>query len=346
MRSAVRCAVAVLAAMIAGCISSTPAGADEVPIALEARASTVSAFAGYVAWSHYDAASGRFSLVVRDPSGAVRPTSAGSRSMPFDVDLGPDADGRPVAVYSRCEREPGPLPFTAQFYAAGRGCRIYRLALTAPDAQPQRVASGLPSSRSTVLPTIWRDRIAFAARPTPSARGDEHLRVAIYTRRGAGATRRLPGGPLGFVDRENGIVYGQGPTTLDLSSGWLALGWQYLGEPPACPIPRSDAAPNRNTYEVRVVNIATKPTTRLLNRGCVYDRITDVMSPSISGGRVHYLVGHANGDLGPLLRSRPLAGGATLDVRVGPQVVSAAQDGKDLIRMRGTGQGYLVSITR
>jgi hypothetical protein len=337
----------VLAALV-GIAAAVPAAhAGELPIAVETRASTVSAFGGYVAWSHYDAASHAFSLLVRDPSGAVRTAAAGSRSVPFDVDLGPGVDGRPVAVYSRCERDPDPLPFMVEFYAAGRGCRIYRLALSAPGARPRRVPTGLPSSRSTVLPTIWRDRIAFAARPSPSAHGDARLRVAVYTRRGTGATRRLPGGPLGLVERGNGVAYGQGPTTLDLASGWLALAWQYLGEPPACRIPPGELAPNRNTYEVRLVHVVTRPTTRVLDRGCVDDAITGVASPSISGGRVHYLVGHATGDLRTLLRSRPLTGGSAADVLSDPassQVVSYAQDGRAAIRMRETDQGYLVSI--
>jgi hypothetical protein len=100
---------------------------------------------------------------------------------------------------------------------------------------------------------------------------------------------------------------------------------------------------------VRLVHVVARPTARVLDRGCVDDPITDVASPSIGGGRVHYLVGHATGDLRTLLRSRSLAGGAPTDVLsepAGSSVVSYAQDGGAAVRMRETEQGYLVSTTR
>ena len=86
----------------------------------------VAGFGGWLLWSRYDAKRRVYRLVGLH-EGRVRTLAIRSRSVPFDVDLGPDARGRTVAVYSRCREEPvtgppvGPFPF----YRTGRGCRLY-----------------------------------------------------------------------------------------------------------------------------------------------------------------------------------------------------------------------------
>src|SRR3954471_86572 len=62
--------------------------------------STVSAYRDTIAFSRLDLATHRWSLMLRTGD-AVTTVDIAPRGVPFDVNLGPGADGRPVAVYSR-----------------------------------------------------------------------------------------------------------------------------------------------------------------------------------------------------------------------------------------------------
>ena len=103
MRSvaALTCIVAVLAA---------PAVARaEFTVAETTRPTPVSAYAGSLIWSRYDAALAQYRLMETHASPAGAQTTAlpvPPRSVPFDADIGPDATGAPTVVYSRCTTEP------------------------------------------------------------------------------------------------------------------------------------------------------------------------------------------------------------------------------------------------
>jgi len=64
--------------------------------------------------------------------GEVRRLPVAPRAVPFDVNLGPDSRGRPVAVYSRCAREPelsaGERSLSVPYppYTTGRSCDLFR----------------------------------------------------------------------------------------------------------------------------------------------------------------------------------------------------------------------------
>jgi len=148
------------------------------------------------------------------------------RAVPFDLDLGPDADGRPVAAYSRCRREPPPRNpprgGIAQLpeWRRGRGCDLYLYSFE----QAREVLVRFASTRraSEFLPTVWTDRIAFA-RVYERRKGRPGRRAYLYARPNSlfasqgrrGHTRRLPAGP--------GTA--PGPTALDLATRRLAFGW-------------------------------------------------------------------------------------------------------------------------
>ncbi|HEX8101396.1 MAG TPA: hypothetical protein VF533_02195 [Solirubrobacteraceae bacterium] len=99
-------------------------GLGQTRLAALHRASPVSVFGQATAWS--ERSGGRFRLVVR--SGGRRDVLKGGRGVPFDVDLGPGPDGAPVAVYSRCRREPRTTRhagWQGVDWATGRGCDVY-----------------------------------------------------------------------------------------------------------------------------------------------------------------------------------------------------------------------------
>ena len=107
--------------------------------------------------------------------------------MPFDVDLGPDTEGRTVATYSRCRKEPPRrAPITGnilaiQLYAwsKARGCDIYMFAFETGAEVRVRYAS--TRGASEFLPTVWTDRIAFA-RVFERRRGRAGQRAYLYVR--------------------------------------------------------------------------------------------------------------------------------------------------------------------
>ena len=141
-------------------------GADEL-IATVARPTPISALDGRIVWSDYDPAAKRYFLTQR-LNGVTSRLPVAPRAVPFDVDLGPDADGKPVAAYSRCRRDRrrrspprGPLAQLPE-WRLGRGCDLYLYSFE----QGREVLVRFASTRtaSEFLPTVWTDRIAFARR--------------------------------------------------------------------------------------------------------------------------------------------------------------------------------------
>ncbi|MGI8623567.1 MAG: hypothetical protein ACR2NB_08780, partial [Solirubrobacteraceae bacterium] len=95
------------------------------------------------------------------------------RSVGFDADVGPDANGAPVIVYSRCRREPAVTLIGGQGdWQTARGCDLYRYSLATRRETKLHHVSSVRSSETT--PSIWRGRIAFSS--VSEARGG-HSRV-------------------------------------------------------------------------------------------------------------------------------------------------------------------------
>ena len=87
------------------CAVAGPAGAQgATTLATVPGPTVVAAAGGWTAWSEPDGSS--FALVTRAPDGTVARPPVARRGVPFDLDLGADAAGRPVATYSRCATEP------------------------------------------------------------------------------------------------------------------------------------------------------------------------------------------------------------------------------------------------
>jgi len=105
-------ATALLLALCAAALASTPAAADTV-VTPDPTALNVSAFGTTGAWSR-QAADGSYRLVVMGASRVPADAPVRSSSIPFDPDVGPTSHGTEYVVYIRC---------TAP--ATGRGCDIY-----------------------------------------------------------------------------------------------------------------------------------------------------------------------------------------------------------------------------
>lgn len=196
-------------------------------VAESAGHSSVDAYGDVVIWSErQDGAGSRagpYHLTALI-EGGVRRLPVAPRSVPFDVDVGPDENGRVVAVYSRCEREastadPGfvySMPYPA--YTRGDGCDIYRFDFAT--GQERKVAGASTAQASEMLPSIWGERIAFA-RVYEQRSGDRGRVPYLYARPLAGgSSQRLPGGSRGA----SGLP---GPVSLDLYGRRLSFVWNH-----------------------------------------------------------------------------------------------------------------------
>jgi len=233
-------ALLVLTHLILG-VTPAPAAADEV-IAIVARPTPVTAFDGRLVWSDYDAGANRYFLVQRF-AGLTSRLPVDPRSVPFDVDVGPDADGNPVAVYSRCRRDP-PLrdPRTGNAlvqtpeWRRGQGCNLFMYSFE--ESREVQIRHASTAAASEFLPTVWTSRLAFA-RVYERRRGDAGRRAYLYVRPNSlfasqgrrGDTRRLPAGPrardlyCSGKPRRCRRLPEPGPTSLDIATRRVAFGW-------------------------------------------------------------------------------------------------------------------------
>lgn len=153
-------------------------------LAQQPESTSVSAYQNAVAWSAFDPASQMYRLMAR-VGGRVVAVRAAPRAVPFDVDVGPDALGRPVVTFSRCAREPR-APFTPiPDYTGGRGCSLREATL--PDGTERALPVAVPPGFSAVRPTVWGSRLAFVADADRAPR-----RVRMYmVERPSGRQRRV-----------------------------------------------------------------------------------------------------------------------------------------------------------
>jgi hypothetical protein len=167
-----------------------------------------------VVWSHWDPATSEYRLMAHD-RGGTELLAVAPRPVPFDVDLGPDASGRAVAVYSRSRREQ-PVWMLGAGTPAGlpSGCVLYRYDFATKREGP---IAGIAGSGSFYLPSIWRDEIAYVR--VRGAGGPALVAQPLAApRRGRIAVISLPGDSGGAP----------GPVSLDLGPGRLAFAWETI----------------------------------------------------------------------------------------------------------------------
>lgn len=330
-------AAVAVAAMAAAAAAQAAAGPTE--IGRELRPTSASAYRGAVAWSRYDPARRNYRLVIWTAERGARLAAVPSRKVPFDVDLGPGRDRAATGVYSRCRLEAETSSFELPRWTDGRGCRLYRLDVAS--GREQRVGSGLPAGWSTVLPTVWRDRIAYAARDD-AHRGRWHA----FTRRGTKAARRLPGGLRGL----NGPGRRSRPTGLDLYGRYAAVAWE--GEQRASGCRPTSPVRDDKVFEVRLARVGADIGDRVLDRGCATRPLTEVRSPSFAAGLVYYTVSPNSGeDPSPRVRSRDLSGADPRDRSAGlaPEsgpLLSVAAGGASIVTVTGAPKAVIGVIAR
>ena len=186
----------------------------------------ISASGGRLVWS--EQLSARSYALTTQVGGRITRVPVAPRAVPFDVDLGPTADGHVAAVYSRCRgKEPaGPSGFGAPvFYERGRGCDIYEFDFAT--GREQRVAQASSPVGNEAWPSLWRGRIAF------ERAYDKRVAYPYLYVKALGSdrpSRRLRPGPRRACGRGSCGVLGRAHATgLDLHGRTLAFSWTYGG---------------------------------------------------------------------------------------------------------------------
>ena len=135
--------VAALALVL---VPAAPAGADQA-VAEMARQAPVAAYAGWEAWSSYDDATGRYTLMVAVPGQPAAAVGIPTSAHPFDVSLGPDRDRNVAAVYRRC----GPSGCDIRRYNTASGHDVKLSTVSSP-------------SYDEATPAIWGSNVVFTRR--------------------------------------------------------------------------------------------------------------------------------------------------------------------------------------
>lgn len=127
-------------------LTASPAGAD-TPMQQLTRSGPVSAYKGTVAWSKWDPVKGQYRLMLTTvKTGKTIMPNIGWRFDPFDVTLGPDSNGKTVALYSRCDKPDG------------TACDAWRYSL----ADKKEIKLGFNSDEDDEgWPSQWYDQYAW-----------------------------------------------------------------------------------------------------------------------------------------------------------------------------------------
>jgi hypothetical protein len=128
----------------------------------------IRSYGGVAAFSIYDSAAGVYRLGISRNGGPPELLAVKGNPAPFDVDVGPNVEGLPMIVYSRC---------TTYTLTRRRGCDLYQYAYLPGMEIP--ITSANARHASEIAPTIWHGRLAWA-RLSDRKRT---RRPAIYTRR-------------------------------------------------------------------------------------------------------------------------------------------------------------------
>jgi hypothetical protein len=230
----------LVAPLVLALVASAPASAADTVVAHLLRPSTIRSYADIQVFSAFEG--GVYRLAIRR-EGQIELLPVTPSQAPFDVDIGPDGQGRPQLIYTRCKLE---RPLTEVGANDSRGCDLFLFSLAGGGTErPVRSAN---TSANEFAPTLWKGRIAFAR----ASKGRD--RPVVYTRALA-APRSRPSEPLpGIPRRARGErTTGGGVAELELSGDHLAqiVNFQAQGQ----------------LSEVRFVDISDRGTRRLARVG-------------------------------------------------------------------------------
>jgi hypothetical protein len=282
----------VRVAIVLGClvlltVMAAPAGAlADDTIATVARPTPISADDGRIAWSSYDPATSRFSLMTNS-AGVTSTVPVKARTVPFDVDLGPARNGHAVAAYSRCRkdpprRDPAIANAIAQMpdWARGRGCDLYQFDFVT--GRESRIAAANSAHASEFLPSVWKGQVVFV-RVYDERRWPKSMRPYPYLRSltGSGTSRRLPGGSRSELRFCTGkpmrcrLKVEPGATAMDLWGRRLAFGWDS-----------GDEVSATTALYLETINAHSTQRQRLVRGSSGNIQGREIVSAAIGAGRV------------------------------------------------------------
>ncbi len=276
---------------------SETASAQPAEVARVARSTHVAAYEGVVAWSAWSASQRRYRLMVR-LNGRTEPAPVASRTVDFDPDVGRDADGRTVVVYSRCRRE-----ITNQHISAGLGCDVFSYDVKAKRESKVRGVS--TAGASETHPSISGRTVAFVRvferRPGLAGvaqhlfvkRGRKLVEIDRVRRSLYGLSERYRGGknpapPTGPQEDVEGV------SSLELDGRRLTYEWNRTTN--YCPdAPDDDAADGLvTTTDLRQVDLRTPTRRRVVETACSgAKRTVFLLGSSADRGRLASVVGIA-----------------------------------------------------
>lgn len=282
-------------------------------IAREKRITPITAHGSYAAWSRFD---GRAFRLMIWHDGRARRAAVRSRPAPFDADLGVDARGRVVAVYSRCAgiEPPGRRDTVLPSGVENEGCDLYQYDVRT--RRERRLARPSRTGTSEFLPAIAGDRLVFARRGAAL-----NLPRLISAKLDRYREQPLPR-PSGFADVEveGGNV---GPLTFDVAGDRAILGWQHTARPGACGETDDFRLP---TDVVALYDLNTRQR-GVLDDDCLMRRGgAGFISPSVDERFAYYGFFPAGPpDTDWAVRRVDLASGALLDTVIGNDWLRATQ---------------------
>jgi hypothetical protein len=242
--------LAIGMAAVLAALPATDASAADTVVAMVPRATPVDVSGGHALWSAWDGKSYR---LTDHSAGRTRALPVGGRTVPFDADVGSDAQGEPIAVYSRCRR----APLDAWALDGRRGCDLYLYRFAS--GRQSRITRA-NSTADEYFPAVWRGRLAF----TRTYRNGQR-RLYWRTLGRAGASHRLAGGPT-----EEPAV----PRDLDIRGGTVAYVRKY-----------------EFGAELRTATTTGKGRrlVRVPGSGAAANQLT-AQGPSLAGGNVYWML--------------------------------------------------------
>lgn len=315
----------VLLGLVTAALVVAPAGARaDTTIAEEAGATPVDAHRGVIAWSSYDPATETYRPSLRR-DGAVRRLAIRPRTVPFDIDLGPDHSGRTVAVYSRCAEEPRARGFARRpLLTYARGCDVYGYSLRT--RREFRVRGAATPGWSEYHPTVWGSTIVFVrVRERKRRLADAIPRVAVLDTR-TGRVRSLFSGPAGEWEntgtrRRPDFSGGLGPSELDLRGSSLVFVTDVLELECGG---REDPS-EEYLFRTELWHVRFSGARRRLDARCTDD--PTLHSPARLGRSVIYVWSFFESRVARM----PLAGGARTFARPAHPVDAVAADGRRIV---------------
>lgn len=222
MNSLARITVTLAAVASAALAIGSTAQAATTDLATLNNISALSAGSGYVSYSALQN-DGRWHLVILQ-NGKPTTLKVAPRNVPFDADIGTDANGAPVITFSRCADPEVLLPGTKGFAGANGllvqtrrvGCRLRVVQL--PSGRESAITVPGTAGHSDTTPSMYAGNLAFGR----TTRGAAITRL-LYRAKASRTLRELPPGASPKPCRKKACL--GDIQQLDIGRGRIAVLW-------------------------------------------------------------------------------------------------------------------------